>query len=116
MAAPDSSAHRQLTFDFRLSRQFWGIDDLDVAFRLHAVMGGTPGYRDLTDDPPQTLTELDRWLQSSVLNPAHALFDTSGRCWPATVTMSRTLGCCSSQGPASPPSWSTPPAPRVTSS
>ncbi len=61
-------------FDFRLARQFWGIDDLDVAFRLHAVMGGTPGYRDLTDGAPQTLAELDRWLQSSVLNPAHALF------------------------------------------
>ena len=61
-------------FDFRLSREFWGIEDLDVAFRLHAIMGGTPGYRDLTDGAPQSLHELDGWLAATVLNPAHALF------------------------------------------
>lgn len=61
-------------FDFRQARQFWGIDDLDVAFQLHAIVGGTPGYRDLTDAAPQTSRQLDRWLQTNVLNPAHALF------------------------------------------
>lgn len=61
-------------FDFRTARAFWGIDDLEVALRLHAVLGGTPGYRDLTDPPPAGLVELDEWLAATVLNPAHALF------------------------------------------
>lgn len=61
-------------FDYRTAREFWGIADQEVAMRLHAVLGGTPGYRDLTDSVPQSTEELDRWLIGHVLNPAHALF------------------------------------------
>jgi hypothetical protein len=61
-------------FDFRLSREFWGIEDLDVAFRLHSIMGALPETGDLTDGAPQSLHELDDWLAATVLNPAHALF------------------------------------------
>lgn len=61
-------------FDFRATRRFWGVEDLEVALRLHAVVGGTPGYRDLTDGGPQSLAELDSWLEKHVLNPSHALF------------------------------------------
>lgn len=61
-------------FDYRTAREFWGIADHEVAMRLHAVLGGTPGYRDLTDSVPQSMVELDRWLVEHVLNPAHALF------------------------------------------
>ena len=61
-------------FDFRAARLFWGVEDLEVALRLHAILGGTPGYRDLTHPAPQTMTELDEWLGAHVLNPAHALF------------------------------------------
>ncbi|MGQ0776639.1 MAG: AAA family ATPase [Pseudonocardiales bacterium] len=61
-------------FDYRTAREFWGITDHEVALRLHAVLGGTPGYRDLTDSVPQSIQELDHWLAGHVLNPAHALF------------------------------------------
>lgn len=50
-------ARRDLTvrpFDYRTARAYWGVDDPEVALRLHAVVGGTPGYRDLTDPPPGT--------------------------------------------------------------
>lgn len=62
-------------FDFRTAAAFWEIADPDVAFHVHAILGGTPGYRSLVQrDPPETLTGLSQWLASTVLNPASALF------------------------------------------
>jgi uncharacterized protein len=61
-------------FDYRSARSFWDVDDLDVAVRMNAIVGGTPGYRDLTDDPPESQPELDDWLVRYLLNPSHALF------------------------------------------
>lgn len=62
-------------FDHRTMAAYYGIADPDVAFRLHAVVGGTPGYRDLlADASPQTAGELDEVLAATVLNPSHALF------------------------------------------
>jgi len=56
---------------------FWGIADPDIALRLHAVVGGVPGYRVLTADVPvpRSVGDFGRWLSATVLNPAHALFD-----------------------------------------
>ena len=62
-------------FDHRTMTAYYGIDDPDVAFQLHAVVGGTPGYRDLlAEASPQTMTELAELLAATVLNPSHALF------------------------------------------
>jgi AAA+ ATPase superfamily predicted ATPase len=61
-------------FDYRTAGSFWGIGDPEVALRLHAIVGGTPGYRDLTDDAPRTVDDLDAWVQRHLLNPSHALF------------------------------------------
>jgi hypothetical protein len=30
------------TLDFRLARMFWGVDDVRLAARMHAVVGGPP--------------------------------------------------------------------------
>jgi hypothetical protein len=61
-------------FDFRESARFWGVRDLEVAFRVHAVFGGTPGYRDLVDEPPPERPDgLDAWLGGHVLHPSRAL-------------------------------------------
>lgn len=38
-------------FDFREARSFWRIDKLRAAFEHNALIGGTPGYRDLVVDP-----------------------------------------------------------------
>jgi AAA+ ATPase superfamily predicted ATPase len=63
-------------FDFRRSREYWGIDDPQVAFLVDAVLGGTAGYKPLIPKaPPRTAAGLRDWLATSVLNPAHALFN-----------------------------------------
>lgn len=63
-------------FDYREAAAYWGVTgDWRVAIRLHAIMGGTPGYRDLLAlDPPRGLTDVGRWLAAGVCNPASALF------------------------------------------
>jgi uncharacterized protein len=61
-------------FDYRTAAAYWGIDDPSLAFRVHAVLGGSPGYRPLAVDPPATVRGFDRWLKQSILNPAAALY------------------------------------------
>jgi uncharacterized protein len=62
-------------FDYRTSARFWGVSDPSVAFRLHAVLGGSPGYRALLDQgPPVDLKRFDAWIERSILNPASALY------------------------------------------
>lgn len=62
-------------FDFREARAFWQISDPEVAFLVHSVLGGSPGYRDLLDGAvPGRVDELETWLAAGVLNPSHALF------------------------------------------
>jgi len=61
-------------FDFRESRAFWRIGNIETALWLHAVLGGTPGYRDLVARPPRSVRSFPAWLGRSLLDPAHALF------------------------------------------
>jgi AAA+ ATPase superfamily predicted ATPase len=63
-------------FDYRTSRRYWEIDDPQVAFHVDAILGGTPGYRQLvTAPPPTSVAGLEDWLARQVLNPASALFN-----------------------------------------
>jgi uncharacterized protein len=63
------------TFDYREAARFWGITQPRIAFRVHAVVGGTPGYRDLLSAPvPRTLRGFDQWLLVGPLDPSSALF------------------------------------------
>jgi uncharacterized protein len=63
-------------FDFREAASYWGVaGNWPVALRLHAIVGGTPGYRDLLGlDPPGDVEDFGRWLAAGVCNPASALF------------------------------------------
>ncbi|MGE3618837.1 MAG: ATP-binding protein [Acidimicrobiia bacterium] len=62
-------------FDYRTAAAFWDIADPMTAFLVHAVVGGTPGYRDLLpSSPPRRPSDLGRWLGAGPLNPASALF------------------------------------------
>jgi uncharacterized protein len=60
--------------DHRGAAAMWGVEDHEVAVRLHAIFGGSPGYRALTSGLPTSVDELGRWLSTNVLNPAHALY------------------------------------------
>jgi hypothetical protein len=63
-------------FDHVDAAEFWGIEDPETALRLHSVVGGIPGYKELTaaSTVPQNPHDLDRWLTETILNPSHALF------------------------------------------
>jgi len=62
-------------FGYRDSARFWSIEDASAAFAVHAVLGGTPGYRDLVSArPPARLSGVDSWLAAGPLNPSSALF------------------------------------------
>ncbi|MGH4022280.1 MAG: AAA family ATPase [Pseudonocardiaceae bacterium] len=64
------------TFDYRTAQEFWGIDDLPLAVRVHAVVGGTPAYRReyAGGDAPRGSDDFDGWVVRTVLNPASPLF------------------------------------------
>jgi hypothetical protein len=62
-------------FDFRTAAAFWGVAGRPrLAFMLFAVLGGTPGYRDLLGAGPASEGDLGAWLAEGILNPSHALF------------------------------------------
>jgi uncharacterized protein len=65
-------------FDFRQAARFWGIRDPELAFRVDAIFGGTPGYLDLVGEAPAALGSFPEWLAGTVLNPSHALFGEAG--------------------------------------
>ncbi|MBO0703154.1 MAG: ATP-binding protein, partial [Candidatus Dormibacteraeota bacterium] len=61
-------------FDHLDSRRFWTLDDPGLALRVHAILGGTPGYRDLVRSVPASPEQFDSWVVNEVLSPASALF------------------------------------------
>lgn len=67
-------------FGFREAAEFWEVgDDPELAFRLHALTGGTPAYKDMCGGSgPGSLADFDRWVQRRLLNPASAMFREGG--------------------------------------
>ncbi|MGW7456358.1 AAA family ATPase [Streptomyces sp. NPDC054797] len=65
-----------LPLDFRKAAQLWGIDDPQLAFRVYAVVGGTPAYRHdyVSGDVPADRNDFDAWVCRTVLNPRTPLF------------------------------------------
>jgi len=61
-------------FDHLEAAHFWGITDPHLAFRLDAILGGTPGYRELVRRTPSSMDDFDAWVVDEVLSPASALF------------------------------------------
>jgi hypothetical protein len=68
-------------FGYRESRAYWGIRSLRTSFVHNALIGGTPGYRDLVPDPhvPEDPEQIGDWLAANVLRPAIPLFDEGNR-------------------------------------
>jgi AAA+ ATPase superfamily predicted ATPase len=67
-------------FGFREAAEFWGVaHDPELAFRLHALTGGTPAYKDMCGGSgPRSLAEFDHWVQRRLMNPASAMFREGG--------------------------------------
>ncbi|MFC1420024.1 AAA family ATPase [Streptacidiphilus cavernicola] len=63
-------------FRYREAAAFWGLqDDPELAFRLNALVGGTPAYKEMCGGaPPADLGEFDEWVERRLLNPASAMF------------------------------------------
>ena len=60
--------------DHRQAATLWGVDDYELAVRLHAIFGGAPSYRALTTGLAVATEHLGEWLGNNVLNASHALF------------------------------------------
>jgi AAA+ ATPase superfamily predicted ATPase len=62
-------------FGYRDAARFWGVaGDPELAFRVHALVGGTPAYRAMTGVAPGGLDDFDRWVVEGPLNPDRAIF------------------------------------------
>ncbi|GAA4216006.1 AAA family ATPase [Microbispora amethystogenes] len=63
-------------FDYRQAARFWGIGDPRLAVQVHAVVGGTPAYRNefVRGDIPAGPADFDDWVIRSVLNAEVPLF------------------------------------------
>ncbi len=62
-------------FDFREAADFWGLSDRPrMAFRVHAILGGTPAYRSFAGErAPSSQRSFDRWVRDVVLDPRGTL-------------------------------------------
>ena len=67
-------------FGFREAAEFWGVaDNPALAFRLHALTGGTPAYKEMCGGAgPRSLADFDHWVQRRLLSPASAMFREGG--------------------------------------
>ncbi|MCG5216783.1 ATP-binding protein [Streptosporangium sp. KLBMP 9127] len=67
-------------FRFREAAAFWKVDhDPELAFRLHALVGGTPAYLEMCGGTgPADVGAFDRWVARRLLNPASAMFREGG--------------------------------------
>ena len=63
-------------FGFRAAAEFWEVDhEPELAFRLHALVGGTPAYKEMCGGSgPGNLAGFDSWVQRHLLSPASAMF------------------------------------------
>ena len=68
-------------FGYRDARQYWEIGNVTAAFTHNALIGGTPGYRELVQAPrvPENPGGLGGWLERNVLRPSMPLFDEARR-------------------------------------
>jgi AAA+ ATPase superfamily predicted ATPase len=67
-------------FGYREAATFWGSDaDPELAFRVNALVGGTPAYLEMCGGAgPQDLEHFEEWVARRLLNPASAMFREGG--------------------------------------
>ncbi len=67
-------------FGYREAAAFWGLGDQpELAFRVHALVGGTPAYLEMSGGSgPADPRSFDSWVVRRLLNPASAMFREGG--------------------------------------
>ncbi|MFJ8000915.1 ATP-binding protein [Streptomyces sp. NPDC096310] len=66
---------RLAAFGYRAARRLWSVEDPAVALRLHAVLGGAPGYRQLVaTGTPDSEASFDTWVVDNLLSPDIGVF------------------------------------------
>jgi uncharacterized protein len=67
-------------FGFREAAEFWDVGhEPELAFRLHALVGGTPAYKEMCGgSAPESAAGFDRWVHRRLLHPASAMFREGG--------------------------------------
>jgi hypothetical protein len=62
-------------FSYRAAAEYWGLDEHpDAAFRLHALIGGTPAYKRYAGGELPKRGDVDRWAIQHLLDPSSPLF------------------------------------------
>lgn len=62
-------------FDYRTAAAFWGLDgNLDAAFRMHSLVGGTPAYRRFAGDEAPRRGDVGAWAVRHLLSPSSPLY------------------------------------------
>jgi AAA+ ATPase superfamily predicted ATPase len=62
-------------FGFRDAAEFWRVDDRpELAFRVNAILGGTPAYRDVVGGPPASTETFDSWVCRRLLDRNETVF------------------------------------------
>jgi hypothetical protein len=68
-------------FGYREAAAFWGVRQLpDIAFQLHALVGGTPAYRSMSGGDAAAFDSQDGfagWVADGPLNPDRAIYRES---------------------------------------
>ncbi len=62
-------------FGYRDAASFWQLaEQPELAFRVHALLGGTPAYRAMAGGGPESTGDFDSWVTRGPLGPTTALF------------------------------------------
>jgi uncharacterized protein len=62
-------------FGFRDAAAFWDVADRpEVAFRINALLGGTPAYHAMVGGAPSDLAGFDAWVCRKLLEPSEVVF------------------------------------------
>ena len=85
------------SFGFREAADCWGVAaDPELAFRLHALVGGTPEYKGLSGGAgPRSLAEFDHWVRLRLLDPAGPMFRAGGPLPPEGTSITDPAACVS---------------------
>lgn len=62
-------------FEYRAAAQFWQVeDDPELAFRINALLGGTPAYQAMVGETPAGLADFGSWVRRELLDPNEIIY------------------------------------------